>query len=549
MSYCWLNSEEAARKGHVDTDAHCGLCDPRQLARELSNAGYNTWLDVDRLGDGEPLYEEIVKGILPSKCVVACVSEAYVKSKNCNLEFIYVNKVQIPLVVIIVGTQKFDWTKSTIGFLAADTLYIETLNTSFPSIVERVQRAVSRFADAVPNSSVEPSPLDPLDILWRAAEGGDPEAQYKLAVTLEHSFGDDMKKDHGDARIWYQKAADQGYAKAIKWLDSNDEMAGKENKSFDRSFATTSSSRYDNSFDDMKQAVSVFLSTVDLASQPVQILPFRESRETIIPVEAIKDPQLHQGSSRVSRDLSELSNYLEEITVCAPPRRKKFGWNGEDDSASLKPLITAIRQVIADSEAARISKIAIFSSLNFKKAEHDFEELKDIKHNQVYPKPDNRIASMTGVNWKTWDSLTGNQFSSSFPTIELAMLLENGLPYKLGGSVQMKLRLVAPKSIDQDTINIQFFGGHYFRPVHVKVPKMKAHDVIEDILNFTFNDEHSATPLIGKLDLLPASIEVQMKYTSAQATDGERRKVKTFLVNGFKLEIREKIFLPRHCIP
>ena len=40
-------------------------CDPRKLARELSDAGYNTWLDVDRLGDGEPLYEELVKGILP----------------------------------------------------------------------------------------------------------------------------------------------------------------------------------------------------------------------------------------------------------------------------------------------------------------------------------------------------------------------------------------------------------------------------------------------------------------------------------------------------
>ena len=60
----------------------CQPCDPRVLARSLTERGYSTWLDADRLAGGEALYNNLVEAILPAQCMVACISEAYVASVN-----------------------------------------------------------------------------------------------------------------------------------------------------------------------------------------------------------------------------------------------------------------------------------------------------------------------------------------------------------------------------------------------------------------------------------------------------------------------------------
>ncbi|KAJ3048726.1 Leucine-rich repeat serine/threonine-protein kinase 2 [Rhizophlyctis rosea] len=212
MSYCWLNSIEAAELGQVDGSSECGPCDPRQLARDLSNGGYSTWLDVDRLGDSTPLYDELVKGILPSKCVVACISDAYIKSRNCNLEFKYVHKLQIPMILVIVGSTKCDFSRSSIGFMAGDLLYIDATSSPFSKTLDRVNRAIKTHTTA--DLPLETPPLDPLAALKDAAESGDRQSQYQLAITLDPTLGTEPYRSASAAAKWYEKAAKKGHTLA-----------------------------------------------------------------------------------------------------------------------------------------------------------------------------------------------------------------------------------------------------------------------------------------------------------------------------------------------
>ncbi|KAJ3049026.1 Ca(2+)-dependent cysteine protease [Rhizophlyctis rosea] len=214
MSYCWQNSQEAAEMGQIASSSDCGPCDPRKLARDLSDAGYITWLDVDRLGDGEPLYEELVKGILPAKCVIACVSAAYIESRNCNLEFKYVHNLKIPLILIVVGNLTCDWKRSTIGFMAGDTLYIETITQPYQTTLHRIKQALSRHILPTSPTNLEPSPTDPLETLTALAESGDASSQFKLALTLDPNFGDDPTRSWEAAARWYLQAAEQGHVDA-----------------------------------------------------------------------------------------------------------------------------------------------------------------------------------------------------------------------------------------------------------------------------------------------------------------------------------------------
>ncbi|MBR2084052.1 MAG: sel1 repeat family protein, partial [Muribaculaceae bacterium] len=51
---------------------------------------------------------------------------------------------------------------------------------------------------------------------YQAAAKGHAEAQYRLADCYHHGYG--VKKNKQEAINWYQKAANQGYAKAVSSL-------------------------------------------------------------------------------------------------------------------------------------------------------------------------------------------------------------------------------------------------------------------------------------------------------------------------------------------
>ncbi|ELU06933.1 hypothetical protein CAPTEDRAFT_226169 [Capitella teleta] len=64
------------------------------------------------------LFEEIADGLRHAKVVVACVSEEYVKSRNCQLEFRFASvTLKLPMVLAVVG-QSEGWETSEIGMLS-----------------------------------------------------------------------------------------------------------------------------------------------------------------------------------------------------------------------------------------------------------------------------------------------------------------------------------------------------------------------------------------------------------------------------------------------
>ncbi|KAI9334303.1 hypothetical protein BDR26DRAFT_920967 [Obelidium mucronatum] len=88
VSYCWLNSRSALELGQVNPETcNIGGCDPRDLAGRLTADGIISFLDVNRFREGQDLDEEMKRNIKSAKLGLICISEEYMKSPNCWLEF------------------------------------------------------------------------------------------------------------------------------------------------------------------------------------------------------------------------------------------------------------------------------------------------------------------------------------------------------------------------------------------------------------------------------------------------------------------------------
>ncbi|CAH1232773.1 MFHAS1 [Branchiostoma lanceolatum] len=118
ISYCWANSEEACKMGQVTRHPGAvGRVDPRQLKSHLEQKDVKCWMDIERVGKGG-LFEDIAEGLRHAKMVVACVSDEYVRSKNCQMEFRFAAvTLRLPIVLAVVGTG-FQWESSECGMLS-----------------------------------------------------------------------------------------------------------------------------------------------------------------------------------------------------------------------------------------------------------------------------------------------------------------------------------------------------------------------------------------------------------------------------------------------
>lgn len=121
ISYCWSNSRKARNKGDDFSDSSIGGIDPRDLKLKIEETGIKCWLDVEQVGK-IGLYQDIAKGLKKSKVFVCCISDEYVVSKNCKMEFRFaVLNLKLPTIMVAIGTG-YKWRKSE----------IEMLSQSFP---------------------------------------------------------------------------------------------------------------------------------------------------------------------------------------------------------------------------------------------------------------------------------------------------------------------------------------------------------------------------------------------------------------------------------
>ncbi|CAD5120946.1 DgyrCDS9496 [Dimorphilus gyrociliatus] len=119
ISYCWSNSEEAVEKGTKRKEGAIGKVDPRRIKKLLEGEGISCWMDIEQVGQ-TGLIQDITEGLKSAKVVIACVSDEYVTSKNCQMEFRFAAMtLRLPIIIAVVGTG-LNWMRSEIGMLSMD---------------------------------------------------------------------------------------------------------------------------------------------------------------------------------------------------------------------------------------------------------------------------------------------------------------------------------------------------------------------------------------------------------------------------------------------
>ncbi|KAJ3081601.1 hypothetical protein HK102_002238, partial [Quaeritorhiza haematococci] len=197
LSYSWANSAEAldsvgghnhsngGPKSNNEDDGSIstppapqakGVCDPRSIARFVKEAGYPIWIDHEQMSGGNPLFEDIAKGLLTASCVIACISDEYAKSDNCRMEFLYASKtLKLPIIPVIVGEGTRSWEQSVIGLIIASLLYIDCSdsNVNIDPAIKSSLTELTTTADA-PSwpSALEPRLRQIVSTLDRMARTG-----------------------------------------------------------------------------------------------------------------------------------------------------------------------------------------------------------------------------------------------------------------------------------------------------------------------------------------------------------------------------------------
>ncbi|XP_077989757.1 uncharacterized protein LOC144444214 [Glandiceps talaboti] len=118
VSYCWHNSRKAVDLKQVPENPQAlGKGDPRALKEYLEENGISCWMDVDNVGRSG-LFEDIAEGLKHADLMVACLSDEYARSKNCQMEFRFAAvTLRLPIVVVVVG-KGYAWESSEIGMLS-----------------------------------------------------------------------------------------------------------------------------------------------------------------------------------------------------------------------------------------------------------------------------------------------------------------------------------------------------------------------------------------------------------------------------------------------
>ncbi|ORY38246.1 kinase-like protein [Rhizoclosmatium globosum] len=229
ISYAWANSKEAFLKGSTKSMAACGPCDPRELARKLTASGHRTWLDVDRIKAGKPLFENLVDAMKPAKLAVICVSNEYAESENCMREFKFLRELKIPYVLVAVGSNVGyangqEWRQTVVGFLSGDKLYIDTKGSSkdkfssevYATILDAVEDELHTSASMAKHTTLKRSTTtvsdvervetiqDTVESAQENAKHGDIKAQITIGRMLQQ--GDGIEKDLAKAMDWFKSA-------------------------------------------------------------------------------------------------------------------------------------------------------------------------------------------------------------------------------------------------------------------------------------------------------------------------------------------------------
>ncbi|CAH1783022.1 unnamed protein product [Owenia fusiformis] len=154
ISYCWSNSQNAIDLGSREKDGAIGWADPREIRKKLGENDIDCWLDIEQLGSGGGLFEDIAKGLRNAKVIVAFVSDEYAESKNCMLEFRFAAfTLRLPMILVVVGTGN-KWRTSELGIIGLGHAEVSMQFTN-PGGFEEILNFVKSNLPEVDDSDIE----------------------------------------------------------------------------------------------------------------------------------------------------------------------------------------------------------------------------------------------------------------------------------------------------------------------------------------------------------------------------------------------------------
>lgn len=156
ISYCWKNSHDAIAKGTKPTDLGLGWLDPRSLVEFFKKNNVYAWIDVESMSDSSSLFGEITKGLNKAKVAVVCISDEYVESLNCSLEFKFAHvSLKLPIVKAVVGRGD-QWRRNELAFLAGGYTEVnfqhknkEALDILLKNVQELLEAGFKRFYNII----------------------------------------------------------------------------------------------------------------------------------------------------------------------------------------------------------------------------------------------------------------------------------------------------------------------------------------------------------------------------------------------------------------
>ena len=125
----------------------------RDLVCEIVNhlkASHKIWIDKDKMIPGERLHETIQDGINNSEIVLAFVTLAYCKSRNCQLEIQYANRVKKKIVYIVLERLgNVEALPNGMGLLLAENLCFNTYDPEWTK--QNMDHYIGKLIDAIKN--------------------------------------------------------------------------------------------------------------------------------------------------------------------------------------------------------------------------------------------------------------------------------------------------------------------------------------------------------------------------------------------------------------
>jgi len=119
--------------------------DVRKLHSILVEKGFNCWLDENKMQAGNQLFEEIDKGVTKCQVFIACCSNNYSNSVNCQREIVLAcdrKKLVIPVLIAPCATYP---PIGSMGPLLAGKLYIDlSSDDKFEKTVEQLLTAINQ---------------------------------------------------------------------------------------------------------------------------------------------------------------------------------------------------------------------------------------------------------------------------------------------------------------------------------------------------------------------------------------------------------------------